>query len=73
MLTIVSDDGERRAVVREGDDGCSVEYTRRGINDARGIAPGTERGYVWRKPRVAFVPQPFHVALNIAHDIVNAN
>jgi hypothetical protein len=73
-LTILSTDGTRRAIVSATDDGAAVAFYRRVIvDDARGIAPGAEqRPQRWRFLRASFIPQPLHVALDIALGVVEA-
>ncbi len=74
MLTILSPDGTHRAIVSETDDGAAVAFYRLVHDDARGIAPDAEGGrpQQWRYLRTSIIPRPFHVALDIAHAIVEA-
>jgi hypothetical protein len=56
--------GERRAVVSETGDTATVAYYR--VTYDRGRTPS------WRYLRTSTIPQPFHVALDIAHAIIEA-
>jgi len=74
FLTILSSDGSHRAIVSATDDGAAVAFYRRVlVDDARGIAPGAEpRPQQWRYLRTSVIPSPFHVALDIATTLVEA-
>ncbi len=63
-MTILSDDGRHRAVVTPSDEGA-VSYYRMYVDNSGKMAG-------WRHLHSASVPQPFHAALNLAHDRVNA-
>jgi hypothetical protein len=73
MLTIVSADGGHRAIVSETDDGVAVAFYRLVHDESRG-KPLSEQQNArkWRYVRTSIIPQPFHVGLDIAHDVVNA-
>ncbi len=70
MLTILSTDGRHRAIVSETDEGAAVAFYRLVYDDSRGRGPGEQTK--WRYVRTSIIPQPFHVALDIAHSIVEA-
>lgn len=64
-LTILSRTETRKAIVEELDStgACLVRYYRRQPSP---VVP-------WALVRTTEVPGPFHMALNIVHDIVNSN
>jgi hypothetical protein len=70
-LTILSDDGKHRAIVSETDEGAAIAFYRLVVNGSRGLAPG-ETKTKWRYLRTSIIPQPFHVALDVAHAIVRS-
>jgi hypothetical protein len=72
MLTILSGDGRHRAVVsEETDEGVTVAFFRLVYDDSRGLGPGEKKKITkWRYMRTSVIPQPFHVALDIATAIV---
>lgn len=61
-MIVPSDDGSRRAVVLEDDDGPVVRYYR-------ALRRGGEVS--WLFEREARMTLPFHAALDLAHAIVN--
>ena len=73
MVTILSADGSHRAIVSETDDGVAVAFYRLVHDDSRGKPLSEQRtARKWRYLRTSIIPQPFHVALDIAHDVVDA-
>ncbi len=60
MITILSDDEQRRAVVSETQDGFAVAYSRR-RGDGR-----------WTFEHAAFSEWPLHLVLDLAVGVVNA-
>ncbi len=64
-LTIISDDGKHRAFVTPTENGAEASYFRAYCDNAGKFAG-------WRFLRRAEIPQPFHVALDLATDLVNA-
>jgi hypothetical protein len=70
MLTILSADGRHRAIVSETDEGAAVAFYRLVHDDSRGRGSGARTK--WRYVRTSVIPQPFHVALDVAHSIVKA-
>jgi hypothetical protein len=63
-LTIIPTDGERRAIVSATADGATVAFYR-AIYDNGGHPS-------WAYRRTSSIPQPFHVALDIAHRVIEA-
>lgn len=61
MITILSRDEQRRATVSEGRDGVTATYYRRAAN-------GSDR---WVYVRCATMAVPLHLALDMAHGILN--
>lgn len=69
--TILSKDGRHKATVTATDDGASADYYRSVIGQGRGLPVEQEIPMTWRFLRSASIRQPFHQALDTAHDIVN--
>lgn len=62
IMSVLSDDGRRKAVVSSCDNGAVVDYYRRvRFEDAP-----------WRFVYQVLMPVPYHVALDQAHALVNA-
>jgi hypothetical protein len=68
-LTILSEDGMRRVIVSETQEGIACAFFRRVHDGLRGKSPG-EPPTEWRYMRTSIIPHPFHVALDIAHAVV---
>ena len=72
-VTILSDDGRHKAVVTATDDGARAEYFRAVISNGHAVPAHTmPTADAWRFLRAANISQPFHRALDTAHDVVNA-